>query len=118
MRAAVAPRGADDDFVDAAEILIIRGKEQGRLSPDDVLQSLPFIEAEPNQLERVFQVFRAMGIAISDSDDDAEEGDDPEAQVGDTEAVDTFSFDDPIRTSRRSGASPSCGRNRKSSTHS
>ncbi len=96
-RAAMASRRADDEVVDAAEILIIRGKEQGRLSPDDVLQSLPFIEAEPHQLERVFQVFREMGIAISDSDDDAEEGDDPEDRVGDSEAVDTFSFDDPIR---------------------
>ncbi len=92
----MASRRADDEVVDAAEILIIRGKEQGRLSPDDVLQSLPFIEAEPHQLERVFQVFREMGIAISDSDDDAE-GDDPEDPVGNTEAVDTFSFDDPIR---------------------
>ena len=79
-RAAVAPRRADDEVIEAAEILIIRGKEQGRLTPDDVLQGLPVAEAEPDQLERVFQVFREMGIAISDSDDDAGEGDDPEAQ--------------------------------------
>jgi RNA polymerase primary sigma factor len=39
-----------------------------------------------------------MGIAISDSDDDAGEGgDDPEDHVGDAEMVDTFSLDDPIR---------------------
>jgi hypothetical protein len=56
--AAVASRRADDEVVHAAEILIIRGKEQGRLTPDDVLQGLPVIEAEPDQLERVFQVFR------------------------------------------------------------
>jgi RNA polymerase primary sigma factor len=96
-RAAVASRSADDELVDAAEILIIQGKEQGRLSPDDVLQGLPIIEAEPDQLERVFQVFREMGIAISDSDGDPEEGDDPDDQVLNTEAVDTFSLDDPIR---------------------
>ena len=96
-RAAVAPRRADDELVDAAEILIIQGKEQGRLSPDDVLQGLPVVEAEPDQLERVFQVFREMGIAISDSDGDPEEGGDPDDQVANTEAVDTFSLDDPIR---------------------
>jgi RNA polymerase primary sigma factor len=98
-RAAVTSRRADDEVVDAAEILIIRGKEQGRLTPDDVLQGLPVVEAEPDQLARVFQVFREMGIAISDRDDDAEEEDDPEDQVGHTEAeaVDTFSLDDPIR---------------------
>jgi RNA polymerase primary sigma factor len=96
-RAAAASRSADDELVDAAEILIIHGKEQGRLSPDAVLQGLPVIEAEPDQLERVFQVFREMGIAISDSDGDPGEGDDPDDQVLNTEAVDTFSIDDPIR---------------------
>jgi RNA polymerase primary sigma factor len=95
--AAVASRRADDEVVDAAEILIIRGKEQGRLSPDDVLKGLPVIEAEPDQLERVFRVFREMGIAIRDSDSNAEEGDDTEDRMGSTEAVDTYSLDDPIR---------------------
>ena len=94
---ALASRRADDEVVVAAEILIIRGKEQGRLSPDDVLRGLPVVEAQPDQLERVFQVFREMGIAISDSVDDANEGDDPEDQAGATEAVDAFSLDDPIR---------------------
>ena len=98
MRAALASRRADDEVVVAAEILIIRGKEQGRLSPHDVLEGLLVVEAEPDRLERVFQVFRDMGIAISDSDDDAGEGgDDPEDHVGDAEMVDTFSLDDPIR---------------------
>jgi RNA polymerase primary sigma factor len=96
-RAALASRSADDEVVVAAEILIVRGKEQGRLSPDDVRQGLPVVETEPDQLERVFRVFREMGIAISDSDDDANEGDHPEDQVGATEAVDAFSLDDPIR---------------------
>ena len=96
-RAAVASRRADDEVVDAAEILIIRGKEQGRLTPDDVLQGLPVVEAEPDQLERVFQVFREMGIEIGDSDDDAEDDDETDDAVANTEAVDTFSIDDPIR---------------------
>jgi RNA polymerase primary sigma factor len=96
-RAAVASRRDDDEVVDAAEILIVRGKEQGRLTPDEVLQGLPVVEAEPDQLERVFQVFREMGIAISDSDGDAEEGDGTEDQVVTTDPVDTFSLDDPIR---------------------
>jgi RNA polymerase primary sigma factor len=96
-RAALASRRADDEVVVAAEILIVRGKEQGRLSSDDVLQGLPVVEAEPDHVERVFQVFRDMGIAISDSDEDAGEGDDPEDHLGDAEAVDTFSLDDPIR---------------------
>ncbi|HVC76425.1 MAG TPA: sigma-70 family RNA polymerase sigma factor, partial [Candidatus Micrarchaeaceae archaeon] len=96
-RAAVASRRADDEVVDAAEILIIRGKEQGRLTPDDVLQGLPVAEAEPDQLERVFLVFREMGIEIGDSDSDAEDDDETDDAVANTEAVDTFSIDEPIR---------------------
>ena len=90
-------RRADDEVVEAAELLIIRGKEQGRLTPDDVLQGLPVVEAEPDQLERVFLVFREMGIEISDIDADLEERDDTDDAVVNAEAVDAFSLDDPIR---------------------
>ena len=93
----MASRRADDEVVEAAEILIIRGKEQGRLTPDDVLQGLPVAEAEPDQLERVFLVFREMGIEISDIDGDLEERDDTDDAVVNAEAVDAFSLDDPIR---------------------
>ena len=100
-RAAVASRRADDEVVHAVEILITRGKEQGRLTPDDVpqgldvLQGLRVNEAEPDQLEHVFQVFREMGIEVSDGDGDAEDADEDD-EVVNTEAVDTFS-DSPIR---------------------
>ena len=93
----MAPRRADDEVVEAAEILIIRGKEQGRLTPDDVLQGLPVAEVEPDQLERVFLVFREMGIEISDIDGDIEDRDDSDEAVVNAEAVDAFSLDDPIR---------------------
>jgi RNA polymerase primary sigma factor len=96
-RAAVVPRRADDEVVHAAENLIIRGKEHGRVTPDDVLQTLPLIEAEPDQLERVFQVFREMGIEVSDTDDDAEDADEARDDLVTTQAIDTFSLDDPIR---------------------
>jgi RNA polymerase primary sigma factor len=96
-QAVVASRRADDQVVHAAELLIIRGKEQGRLTPDDVLQGLPVAEAEPDQLERVFQVFREMGIEIGDVDADDEDDDATDDAVANTEAVDTFSLDDPIQ---------------------
>jgi RNA polymerase primary sigma factor len=96
-RAAVTSRRADDEVVHAAEILVIRGKEQGRLTPDEVLQGFPVIDAEPDQLERVFQVFREMGIEVSDGDGDAEAINENDDEVVNTEAVDTFSLDDPIR---------------------
>jgi len=97
VRAAVVSRRADDEVVDAAETLIIRGKEQGCLTPDDVVHGLPVIAVGPDQLERVFQVFREMGIEVSDSDDDLEDADERDDEVADAKADDSFSLDDPVR---------------------
>jgi len=40
--------------------------------PDEVVHGLGVNETQSDQLERLFQVFRDMGIAVSDSEDDAE----------------------------------------------
>jgi RNA polymerase primary sigma factor len=94
---AVVSRTADDEVVDAAETLILRGKEQGCLTPYEVMQGLPGIEVEPDQLERVFQVFRGMGIEVSDRDGDLEDADEQDDEVADAKADDSFSFDEPVR---------------------
>jgi RNA polymerase primary sigma factor len=87
------PAGGGDALVAASETLIVRGKEQGYLTPDDILQAFPEIEAEPDHLERIFQVFREMGIEVSDGDRDFEAVDD----IDDAEAIDAVSLDDPVR---------------------
>jgi RNA polymerase primary sigma factor len=98
--AAVAPQGADDEVAQAAESLVIRGKEQGRLTPDEVLKAFPVTDAEPEQLERIFQAFREMGIEVSDGDGDGDgeavDENDHEA-IAIAEAVDTLSLGDPVR---------------------
>jgi RNA polymerase primary sigma factor len=87
-----------DTLAAAAEALVIRGREQGFLTPDDVLSSFPEIDAEPDHLERIFAVFRDMGIDISDGDRDFDTVDEiDEATVAIAEAADGASFDDPVR---------------------
>jgi RNA polymerase primary sigma factor len=82
----------------AAEQLIVRGKEHGTLTPDDVLAAFPDMEAEPDQLERVFAAFSDMGIAVSDGDRDFETVDEiDEETIAKAEAADAVSFDDPVR---------------------
>src|SRR6202011_2248229 len=56
---------SEDPMVLAAEALIVKGKEQGFLSPDDILAGFPDVELDPDQLFRIFNVFRDMGIAVS-----------------------------------------------------
>jgi RNA polymerase primary sigma factor len=96
--AAVVSQRADAEVVQAAEILVIQGKEEGRLTPNEVLQAFPVIDAEPHQLERVFQAFREMGIEVSDGAGDAEDVDENDDQaIATAEAVDTLSVGDPVR---------------------
>src|SRR5712675_655137 len=89
---------AEDPMVLAAEGLIVKGKEQGFLSPDDILAGFPDVELDPDQLFRIFNVFRDMGIEVSDGEKDFEEvveiDDDLIATI---EAMDSVSLDDPVR---------------------
>jgi RNA polymerase primary sigma factor len=89
--------GGHDELVVAAEALVIRGKEQGRLSPDDILRAFPDIEPEADQLKRVFHVFREMGIQVGDADAEFEASEEDDEVVVTAEEVDSWSLDDPVR---------------------
>ncbi len=84
-----------DEWVRVAEDLIVKGKEQGYLTPDNILDSFPEMEAEPEQVFLVFQVFTEMGITVADGEKDVEEIDDE--MLLDTELMDSVSLDDPVR---------------------
>src|SRR5579872_3654952 len=97
VKAGVSPTSGDF-LVSAAETLIVRGKEQGYLTPDDILQAFPEIEAEPDHLERIFGAFREMGIEVSDGDKDFEAVDEiDDEMIATAEAIDSVSLDDPVR---------------------
>jgi RNA polymerase primary sigma factor len=81
-----------------AEALIVRGKEQGHLTPDDVLTGFPTFEAEPDQIWRVFAAFQDMGIAVTDDDRAFEEAVESNDERADSvRLIDAAVFDDPVR---------------------
>ncbi|MGH7698276.1 MAG: RNA polymerase sigma factor RpoD [Candidatus Dormibacteria bacterium] len=82
-------------MVRLAEQLILKGKEQGYLTPNEILEPFPELDADPDQMERLFGLFREMGVAVTDGDKDfdAEEADD-DVLAADADAV---SLDDPVR---------------------
>jgi RNA polymerase primary sigma factor len=84
-----------DELVVAAEALIVRGKEQGYLTPGEVVDAFGEIDAEPDELERIFDVFRGMGVDISDGERDFES--DAEEEDDDAAAAVATSLDDPVR---------------------
>src|SRR5579862_7206576 len=96
--ATLPPPSGADLLVSAAEALIIKGKDHGYLTPDDSLAAFPEIDVEPDHLERIFHVFREMGIEVSDGDKDFETVDEiDEELIAKAEAIDSVSLDDPVR---------------------
>ena len=94
----VEPR-LEDLLIQQAEVLIVKGKEQGFLTPDDVLDGFPDLETtEPEQMFRVFAAFKEMGIEVSDTagdfDDKEDVDDDMQMEI---EMMDSVSLDDPVR---------------------
>src|SRR5487761_1071557 len=88
----------EDELIAVAEQLIVKGKEQGYLTPDDILQGFPEIEAEPDQIFCIFTAFKEIGIEVTDSEKDFEEVE----QIDDEmllkiEVMDSVSLDDPVR---------------------
>ena len=96
--ATLPPPSGADLLVSAAEALIIKGKDHGYLTPDDILAAFPEIDVEPDHLERIFHVFREMGIEVSDGDKDFETVDEiDEELIAKAEAINSVSLDDPVR---------------------
>ena len=81
-----------------AEQLIVKGKEQGHLTHDDIFQGFPEIDAEPDQVFRIFAAFKEIGIEVTDSEKDFEEVEQIDDQmVLDIEMMNSVSLDDPLR---------------------
>jgi Sigma-70 factor, region 1.1 len=57
-------------LTDNAKALIVRGKEQGYLTPDDIQSTFPDLKAESDQIPRVFAAFRDLGIEVTDDEKD------------------------------------------------
>jgi len=85
-------------LTDNAEALIVRGKEQGYLTPDDIKSTFSDLKAESDQIRRVFAAFQELGIEVTDDEKDVEEtveiDDEPMRSIQMTDAV---SLVDPVR---------------------
>jgi RNA polymerase primary sigma factor len=87
-----------DELISVAEQLIVRGKEQGYLTADDILQGFPKIEAEPDQIVLIFSAFTEIGIEVTDSETEFEQVEQiDDEMLGDIEIMDSVSLDDPVR---------------------
>ncbi len=85
-----------DPLVLSAEALILKGKDQGYLSPDDVMKAFPSIEGNADGFVRVAAVFQEMGISVT-ADGEAEQDADEEETLTEVEVVSSVALEDPVR---------------------
>jgi RNA polymerase primary sigma factor len=110
LRAAIRPHGGrrrsvtdwktkrEATLTDNAVALIVRGKEQGYLTPDDIRSTFPDIEAEPDQFPRVFAAFEVLGIEVTDAERDFEERVEiDDERISSIETTGLVSLVDPVR---------------------
>src|SRR5258708_723104 len=62
----------EDELMAMAAALIVKGKEQGYLTPDDILQGFPELDAEPDQIFRIFAAVKETWIELTDGETDFE----------------------------------------------
>ncbi|MGH7778081.1 MAG: RNA polymerase sigma factor RpoD [Candidatus Dormibacterales bacterium] len=90
-----APATWGEDLVSVAEGLVQAGREHGFLAPSTLGEAFPSLES-PEDLIRVADAFREMGIPITDDDSDHMDAIDDEF-LAEVETVDAVSLDDPVR---------------------
>ncbi len=85
-------------LTDNAEALIVRGKEQGYLTPDDIRSTFPDLKAEPDQIPRVFAAFQDLGIEVTDGEKDFEDTVEVDDElISPIQMTDPVSLVDPVR---------------------
>ncbi len=87
----------EDLLVQKAESLILKGKEQGFLSSDDLVRAFPSLQDDANDFQRAAAAFQAMGIEVASDGDEAQEAID-DSFLAEVEVLDSIAFEDPVRT--------------------
>jgi RNA polymerase primary sigma factor len=83
-------------LIDSAEALIVRGKEQGYLTPDDIRSTFPDLQAD--RVPRVFAAFQELGIEVTDDEKEVEETVESDDElISSIQMTDSVSLVDPVR---------------------
>jgi RNA polymerase primary sigma factor len=85
------------DLESIAEALIVKGREQGNLTFDDLAQGFLEVLMEPTDLARVMAAFTEMGINVIEDESDLEMAALGDGIIAETEILDSNGLDDPLR---------------------
>jgi len=89
----------DPAKIDEVKGLIKKGKKEGSLTYEEIMDSLEEIELDSDDIEKIYEIFNDMDIEIKDKDDDTDdsaEDEDNEKKL-DISIPDGVGIDDPVR---------------------
>jgi RNA polymerase primary sigma factor len=92
-----AGSGPGPDFESIAEALIVKGRERGNLTFEDLAQGFLDVLLEPNDFARVVTAFTEMGIDVIEDESDLEMEAVGGGITAETEILPSNDLDDPLR---------------------
>lgn len=83
------------------DILLAKGKKQGQLTYNEIMDYLEDVELDPDQIDRIYEVLTEMGIEVVD-EEDQEKKEEDEAKTSPEEGTEIavpegIAIDDPVR---------------------
>ncbi|MFN2340732.1 MAG: RNA polymerase sigma factor RpoD [Halanaerobium sp.] len=84
--------------IDAVKDLVNRGKKEGELTYEEIMDALEDIDLDSEDIEKIYDIFSEMNIEIVNSklEEDEEDEDDPNSGL-DLSVPKSASIDDPVR---------------------
>jgi len=88
----------DPAKIDEVKSLIKKGKKEGSLTYEEIMDSLEEIELDSDDIEKIYEIFNDMDIEIKDKDDNTDDSDDDgDEKKLDISIPDGVGIDDPVR---------------------
>ena len=87
----------EEELIQQAEALILKGKEHGVLKPEELLEAFPSLQDDPEGLLRVLRAFREMAIEVTDDEEQDEVAEIDDEFLAEVEAAQVAALDDPVR---------------------
>ncbi|MFP4660721.1 MAG: RNA polymerase sigma factor RpoD [Halanaerobiales bacterium] len=86
----------DPAKIDEVKSLIKKGKDEGSLTYEEIMDSLEEIELDSDDIEKIYELFNEMNIDIKDEKEDSSD-DDGDEDTLDISIPDGVGIDDPVR---------------------
>ena len=87
----------DPAKIDEVKNLIKKGKEEGSLTYEEIMDSLEEIELDSDDIEKIYEIFNEMNIDIKDNKEESSDEDDSDDDNLDISIPDGVGIDDPVR---------------------